>query len=133
MKAKKDFLLFFSGVSTLVFIILAHGAAQAQTIRALDPRGIPPAVERIPLAARLAGIKGARIYIVMSWPVNSAFDSVVKDLVSLLKERGAKEVTIKPRNVRYSEDDPQLWDEMRQKCDAFLYVAALGKILSVKD
>jgi hypothetical protein len=90
----------------------------------LDPRGIAPAVERIPLSRRLARINGARICIVMSWPTNSAFDNVVKDLVPLLKERGAKEITVKPRNVRYSEDDPQLWDEMRQKCDAFIYVAA---------
>jgi len=124
MKAWKGILLFLSGVSTLVFILLTSGAAQAETIRALDPRGIPPAVERIPLSPRLAGINGARIYIVMSWPTNSAFDSVVKDLVLLLKERGAKEVTIKQRNVRYSEDDPKLWDEMKQMCDAFMYVAA---------
>ena len=95
MKAKKGILLFLSGVSALVFIVLTSGTAQAETIRALDPRGIPPTVERIPLSPRLAGIQGARIYIVMSWPTNSAFDSVVKDLVPLLKERGAKEVTIK--------------------------------------
>jgi hypothetical protein len=124
MKAIKGFWLFLSGLSTLVFIFLTSGAAQAQTIRALDPRGIAPAVERIPLSRRLARINGARIYIVMSWPTNSAFDNVVNDLVPLLKERGAKEITVKPRNVRYSEDDPQLWDEMRQKCDAFIYVAA---------
>ena len=124
MKAIKGFWLFLSGLSTLVFIFLTSGAAQAQTIRALDPRGIAPAVERIPLSRRLARINGAMICIVMSWPTNSAFDNVVKDLVPLLKERGAKEITVKPRNVRYSEDDPQLWDEMRQKCDAFIYVAA---------
>ncbi|MBP2666521.1 MAG: hypothetical protein H6Q76_1501 [Firmicutes bacterium] len=124
MKAIKGFGLFLSGLSTLVFIFLTSGAAQAQTIRALDPRGIAPAVERIPLSQRLARINGARICIVMSWPTNSAFDNVVKDLVPLLKERGAKEIAVKPRNVRYSEDDPQLWDEMRQKCDAFIYVAA---------
>ncbi len=28
------------------------------------------------------------------------------------------------RNARYSEDDPKLWDEMKQMCDAFMYVAA---------
>jgi hypothetical protein len=124
MKARRSFLTFLSSMSALVFVTLISGTVQAETIRALDPRGIPPAVQRIPLSPRLAGIKGARIYIVLSWPTNSAFDNVVKDLVPLLKDRGAKEVTIKPRNVQYSEDDPQLWDEMKQKCDAFLYVAA---------
>jgi hypothetical protein len=122
MKANK--VMFLWSVSTLIIVMLISGAVQAETIRALDPRGIPPAVQRIPLSPRLADIKGARIYIVMSWPTNSAFEDVVKDLVPLLKERGAGEVTIKPRNVRYSEDDPQLWDEMKQKCDAFMYVAA---------
>jgi hypothetical protein len=124
MKERKNSILLLLGLSTFACLTLILEGAKAETIRALDPRGILPAVERIPLSPRLATIKEARIYIVMSWPANSAFDDVAKDLVPLLKERGAKEVTVRQRNVRYSEDDPQLWDELKQKCDAFIYVAA---------
>ncbi len=114
----------FLATCTMAFIALVSAVAQAETFQALDPRGAWPAVDRIPLSPRLAAIEGARIYIVMSWPNNSGFENVANDLALLLKQGGAKEVAIKQRNVRYSEDDPQLWDEMKEKADAFLYVAA---------
>jgi hypothetical protein len=111
-------------IGVLVLITVVSAVVAAETIQALDPRGTWPAVERIPLSPRLAAIEGKRIYIVMSWPNNSGFQNVAHDLALLLEQGGAKEVTVKQRNVRYSEDDPQLWDEMKQKADAFLYIAA---------
>ncbi len=117
-----------AGAWILVVVLMAVAAGacamRSEELKALDPRGFWPAVERIPLTPRLPSVKDQRIYIVMSWPANSGFDTVVKDLEGLLKQRGAKEVTIKRRNVSYSEDDPPLWAEMKEKCDAFLYVAA---------
>jgi hypothetical protein len=111
-------------IAALMAVAAGAGVVRAEEVKALDPRGIWPAVERIPLSPRLSSIKNQRIYIVMSWPSNSGFNNVVKDLESLLKQRGPKEVTVKRRNVAYSEDDPQLWAEMKEKCDAFLYVGA---------
>ncbi len=117
-----------SGAWVLVVVLMAvvnsTGLVRAEELKALDPRGAWPDVERIPLNPRLTSVKDQRIYIVMSWPGNSGFNNVAKDLAGILKQRGAKEVTIKERNVRYSDDDPQLWAEMKEKCDAFLYVAA---------
>lgn len=54
----------------------APAQAQTQVYAALDPRGSFPAVERVPLAARLPTLAGKRIHIVMSWPRGSGMDQV---------------------------------------------------------
>ncbi|MDQ2640582.1 MAG: hypothetical protein M3Y79_08390, partial [Pseudomonadota bacterium] len=99
--------------------------AQAPVYAALDPRGTFPAVERIPLAPRLTSLAGKRIYIVMSWPSGSGMDQVARDIASSLESRHkAAGAVIKNRNTRYSEDDPALWQEMKEGADGFLYIGA---------
>lgn len=44
----------------------------APAIRALDPRGTPPAVELRPLAQRPATLAGLRLGLVNSWPGNDS-------------------------------------------------------------
>ncbi len=104
-------------------IASAQDAAPAYT--ALDPRGSFPAVERVPLAARLPTLAGKRIYIVMSWPSGSGMDQVAKDIAASLETRHkASGAVIKNRNTRYSEDDPELWKEMKQGADGYIYIGA---------
>lgn len=99
-------------------------AAQTTQYSALDPRGILPVVERIPLVPRLSDLHDKRIFLIKSWDKESGFDQTVLDLAAALKNSGAKP-TIHNRNVRYSENDPELWMEMRrEKADGFLYIAA---------
>ena len=89
----------------------------------LDPRGSLPEVEPAPLAPRLDSLQGKRIRIVKSWPGNSGFDDTIEPIAQSLRARGA-EVTVSDRNTSYSQDDPQLWADMRETADAFVYVAA---------
>lgn len=104
---------------------IAPAMAQAPAYAALDPRGTYPAVERVPLAARLPSLAGKSIYIVMSWPSGSGMDQVARDIAASLESRHqAKSALIKNRNTRYSEDDPALWKEMQQDADGFLYIGA---------
>lgn len=101
--------------------------AQAQTpvYAALDPRGTFPAVERIPLAPRLRSLAGQRIYIIMSWPSGSGMDQVARDIASSLESRHkVARAVVKNRNTRYSEDDPALWQEMKEGADGFIYIGA---------
>lgn len=99
--------------------------AQAPVYAALDPRGTFPAVERIPLAPRLTSLAGKRIYIVMSWPTGSGMDQVARDIASSLESRHkVARAVVKNRNTRYSEDDPALWQEMKEGADGFLYIGA---------
>lgn len=107
------------------------GLAQAQetpraaVYAALDPRGSFPVVQRVPLAARLPTLAGKRITIVMSWPTGSGLDQVARDLAATLEtQHRAAKVTIQNRNSRYSEDDPQLWQRMKQGADGYLYIGA---------
>jgi hypothetical protein len=116
--AAMAFALITAGLATPV-------AAQAPVYAALDPRGTFPAVERVPLAARLPSLADKRIYIIMSWPSGSGMDQVARDIAaSLQAKHKVKSAVIKNRNTRYSEDDPGLWEEMKQNADGYLYIGA---------
>ncbi len=105
--------------------IAAPAKAQAPAYAALDPRGSFPAVERVPLAARLPSLAGKRIYIVMSWPRGSGMDQVAKDIAASLETRHrVGKAVVKNRNTLYSDDDPALWKEMQQEADGYLYIGA---------
>jgi hypothetical protein len=106
-------------------VATAPAKAQAPVYAALDPRGSFPAVERVPLAARLPTLAGKRIYIVMSWPSGSGMDQVARDIAASLESRHqVGKAVIRNRNTRYSEDDPELWKEMQQGADGYLYIGA---------
>jgi len=103
----------------------APAQKQAPVYAALDPRGSFPAVERVPLAARLPTLAGKRIYIVMSWPSGSGMDQVARDIAASLETRHqVGKAVIRNRNTRYSEDDPELRKEMKQGADGYLYIGA---------
>ncbi|MEO6298638.1 MAG: hypothetical protein ABIO62_03280 [Paracoccaceae bacterium] len=102
---------------------VATAQSAPATYEVLDPRGAQPPIARIPLSPRLRNVTGKRIYVVKSWPRNSGFDEVLGQIANALSDRGAI-VTVKDRNIVYSTDDPALWEEMRAKADAFVYVAA---------
>ena len=100
-----------------------HARAAEAPIAVADPRGDIPDIARVPLAPRLSGIAGKRIYLVKSWPDNSGFIGVTAELAKRLEAQGAK-VTVKDRNVLYSDDDPPLCVELKEKADAFVYIVA---------
>ena len=111
-----------------LLLLAANGAAmsaQSPVYTALDPRGTYPAVERVPLASRLTSLAGKRIYLVMSWPSGSGMDQVARDIAASLQARHqVSTAVIRNRNTRYSEDDPELWKEMKQNADGFIYIGA---------
>lgn len=119
--------------ATLALALLTAGIAvpaqaQAQApepvYAALDPRGTLPPVQRVPLAPRLSSLAGKRITIVLSWPAGSGLDQVARDIAASLESRHKAKATIRARNTRYSEDDPELWKDMKSNADAFIYVGA---------
>jgi len=91
----------------------------------LDPRGIWPRIERIPLSPRLSSLEGKRIYMVNSWGSGTGFETFLSSIAGVLRERyPGIVVTIKGRNTGYSSDDPELWQEMQTNADAFIYAGA---------
>ncbi|MCP5144454.1 MAG: hypothetical protein H6978_06490 [Gammaproteobacteria bacterium] len=108
----------------LMIGVMTNSLAQAPQYRALDPRGTWPEVMRIPLAERLEDLRGKKIHLILSWDLESGFDTTVNDLADALRKAGAVP-SIDHRNVRYSEDDPQLWASLKERsADGFLYIAA---------
>src|SRR5512136_3026744 len=74
----------------------------------LDPRGIWPRIERIPLSPRLSSLKKARIYIINSWGSGTGFETIFSKIAEAIRKRELDAaVTIKGRNTGYSLDDPE--------------------------
>ena len=91
----------------------------------LDPRGIWPRIERIPLSPRLSSLKGKRIYLINSWGSGTGFEAFFLKIEKELRKRYPDiSVTVKGRNTGYSQDDPELWKEMKANADAFIYAGA---------
>ena len=91
----------------------------------LDPRGIWPRIERIPLSPRQSSLKEKRIYLINSWGSGTGFEDFFSKIEKVLYERYPDTVvTVKGRNTGYSQDDPELWKEMQANADAFIYAGA---------
>ncbi|WP_172294654.1 hypothetical protein [Pseudoruegeria sp. HB172150] len=89
----------------------------AEQLAVHDPRGYPPAIMAKEPAKRLPSLDGRTVYL-----VDSRFD----DSVELLKQvadwfaRNMPSVTTKLVQLSgtYAQDDPELWEEIRDKGDA---------------
>ncbi len=88
--------------------------AQDAKITVLNPRGIQPQIQRIPMAPRPATLDGKTIYIVDArYPRTREF---VEELVAVLKERYPKTKWIlRDKFGGYVDDDPKLWAEIKEK------------------
>lgn len=96
--------------------------ADTQIYAALNPRASMNDIQQVPLAPRIKDLSCSVIYFVESWPVNSGFEEILLKATEHFKQRYPK-ITInqvKKPNA-YSMDDPEFWDELIQKADAFVY------------
>jgi hypothetical protein len=75
------------GLSSLIVVILLFLSSSVPAVErdkknrgeidsVLDPRGIWPKIERIPLSPRLSSLKGKRIYIINSWASGTGFETI---------------------------------------------------------
>ncbi len=123
---------FYVLISVLILIMnITAAAAKQDTVvdegayAVLDPRGVPPRIERIPLSTRLPSLEKKRIYFINSWGSGTGFEDFFLKIEKELQARHPGiAVTIKGRNTGYSQDDPDLWQEMQSNADAFIYAGA---------
>ena len=93
----------------------------------LNPLGLMPDVQLTSLAPRLSDLNGKVIYIINSWPVGSGsqLDDLLVKIGDLLTKRFPKaKIISKAKPSVYGTDDPEFWNEIVKKADAFLYGAA---------
>lgn len=91
----------------------------------LDPRGRLPDIELMPLSPRLNDMHDKTIYVIHSWPQGGGFEYVLDYFSDEMEARFPDSTVVhKNRNVTYSQDDPELWEEVIQNGDGFVYVGA---------
>jgi hypothetical protein len=87
----------------------------------LNPRGNPPAIELISMAPRTGAIGSRPVYLIDVRFMNG--DILLKQLQKVLSEKYPDMKTeFRQKNGGYAEDDPSLWDEIRQN-NGFMVMA----------
>ncbi len=88
-------------------------------IEALNPRGIPPAIQLVPMAPRLASLDGKTIYL-----VGDGFPGADHFLaqVALWFQKNMPSVTTyyRLKAGAFADDDPKLWAEIKAKGNAVI-------------
>lgn len=93
--------------------------SEGAKIAVVNPRGQPPPRRQIPMAPRLNSLDGKMVYIVdTGWPYTHQLSD---ELCKVLWMRfPSTKFIVKDKNGGYGEDDPELWDEIKEKCDAVI-------------
>lgn len=105
------------GAAVLISLQLTAPAyAAGEKIKVMNPRGIMPAIQRVPMAQRPGNLDGKTIYIVDTKFANTKpFVNAVRDN---LAARYPKTTWIGvDKKGGYMLDDPDLWAEIKAKGD----------------
>jgi len=98
----------------------APAADSGQTkITAVNPKGIPPAIQLIPMAPRLDSLDGKTVYLVDTGFHGS--DLLLAQIADWFKRNMPQVTTVFRRKAGpYAEDDPALWKEIKEKGNAVI-------------
>jgi hypothetical protein len=88
-------------------------------LTAVNPKGTPPSIQLIPMAPRLDGLDAKTVYLVDTGFHGS--DTLLHQVEAWFA-RNMPQVTIVFRRKAgpYSEDDPKLWKEIKEKGNAVI-------------
>jgi hypothetical protein len=96
----------------------ATDSGQAK-ITAVNPKGIPPAIQLIPMAPRLDSLDGKTVYLVDTGFHGS--DLLLAQIADWFKRNMPQVTTVFRRKAGpYAEDDPALWKEIKDKGQAVI-------------
>jgi hypothetical protein len=99
----------------MAMLISANGwAADDGKIVVMNPRGIQPAIRKIPMAMRPDTLDGKTVYVVdTKYPNTKPF---VEELFAGLKVKYPKTAwVLRDKLGSYMDDDPNLWKEIKAK------------------
>jgi len=97
--------------------------AQESKLTVMNPKGTPPPIRLVPMAPRLDSLDGKTVYFVDVRYVGA--DTFLKEMMSWFSANLPKvKLEFRQKAGAYAENDPQLWEEIRQKGDAV--VMAIG-------
>ena len=107
-------------MAALVFAGLAPLQAQRDKeplITVLSPAIASKMVDRVPLSPRLDTLKGKTLYMVdINWGGPEAAYVVFEEMTDWFKQNmPSVKTVIKRKKGMYSQDDPELWKEIKEK------------------
>jgi hypothetical protein len=88
-------------------------------VEGLNPRGIPPAIQLVPMAPRLKTLDGKTIYLISDgFPGADHF----LDQISIWFKKNMPSVTTvyRLKAGAFADDDPKLWAELKEKANGVI-------------
>ena len=103
----------------LLFLFAIPVIAQEPKITVMNPKGTPPPIRLVPMAPRLDSLDGKTVYFVDVRYVGA--DTFLREMMSWFSTNmpGVR-LEFRQKSGAYSENDPQLWEEIRQRGDAVI-------------
>lgn len=96
------------------FTLKPSPAADEKKVSVVNPRGIMPEIQRIPMAPRPESLEGKTIYIIDTKFARTR--DFVEELHKVLQEKYPKTTWIlRDKMGNYQVDDPNLWKEIQAK------------------
>ena len=117
MKTRMTWHLFAVMILVLFGGSVVQAAGEPQ-ITVLNPQGIPPATQLVPMAPRLKTLEGKTIYFVDDGFVNA--DTLLHVMMDWFNHNmpSVKTVYRKKGGFGFAAPDPKLWAEIGEKADA---------------
>jgi hypothetical protein len=88
-------------------------------VTAVNPKGMPPQIQLIPMAPRLDSLDGKTVYLVDTGFHGS--DILLNQIQEWFKRNSPSTTTVFKRKAGpYAQDDPDLWKEIKAKGNAVI-------------
>jgi hypothetical protein len=92
-------------------------AAEADAVTVLNPRGIPPAIDLIPMAPRLESLNGKTVYFVDDGFLGG--DVLLNEMMGWFGRNQPEVKTVfRKKAGGFAAEDPKLWAELKDQADA---------------
>ena len=110
----RSFIILLAVLLSVGFSIQSSAAADEPRITVLNPRGILPEIQRIPMAARPETLDGKTVYVIDTKFARTR--EFMEELTKALNERYPNtNWVLRDKIGNYQVDDPKLWEEIKDK------------------
>ena len=115
--------LLLASILVACSMLVPSPAEDEAKVTVLNPRGILPEIQRIPMAPRPDSLEGKTVYIIdIKFARTRDF---MEELAKALQEKyPSTNWILRDKMGNYQVDDPNLWEEIKEKGDGV--VMALG-------
>jgi hypothetical protein len=96
-----------------------NGSAAGPTVTGLNPKGLPPPIQLVPMAPRLSTLENKTIYLVGDGFPGA--DNFLNQMAIWFKKNMPSVTTVyRLKAGAFADDDPKLWAEIKAKGNAVI-------------